>query len=96
MKAVYVEYTNGKDFDRYDAVTNIEVHDTYILVSYLQAINLVSGVIIPIDPNRIKKIDIFTYSKAEEENMINIMKNVSVEEHFEGKKNDKSKQQHNA
>lgn len=35
MKAVYVEYTNGKDFDRYDAVTNIEVHDTYILVSYL-------------------------------------------------------------
>lgn len=40
MKCVYIEYTNGKDFDRYDAVTNIEVHDTYILVSYLQAINL--------------------------------------------------------
>lgn len=90
MKAVYVEYTNGKDFDRYDAVTNIEVHDTYILVSYLQAINLVSGVIIPIDPNRIKKIDIFKYTKAEEENVIQTMKNVSVEEHFEGKKNDKN------
>lgn len=90
MKAVYVEYTNGKDFDRYDAVTNIEVHDTYILVSYLQAINLVSGVIIPIDPSRIKKIDIFKYSKAEEKHLINTMKNVSVEEHFEGKKNDKN------
>nr|DAR78760.1 MAG TPA: hypothetical protein [Caudoviricetes sp.] len=90
MKCVYIEYTNGKDFDRYDAVTNIEVHDTYILVSYLQAINLVSGVIIPIDPNRIKKIDIFKYSKAEEENVITAMKNVSVEEHFEGKKNDKN------
>lgn len=86
MKAVYVEYTNGKDFDRYDAVTNIEVHDSYILVSYLQDINLVSGVIITIDPNRIKKIDIFTYTKAEEENVIQTMKNVSVEEHFEGKK----------
>lgn len=90
MKAVYVEYTNGKDFDRYDAVTNIEVHDTYILVSYLQAINLVSGVIIPIDPNRIKKIDIFKYTKAEEEHVIQTMKNVSVEEHYEGKKNDKN------
>lgn len=84
MKAVYVEYTNGKDFDRYDAVTNIEVHDTYILVSYLHDINLVSGVIITIDPSRIKKIDIFTYTKAEEENVIQTMKNVSVEEHFEG------------
>lgn len=90
MKCVYIEYTNGKDFDRYDAVTNIEVHDTYILVSYLQAINLVSGVIIPIDPSRIKKIDIFKYSKAEEKHLINTMKNVSVEEHFEGKKNDKN------
>lgn len=86
MKAVYVEYTNGKDFDRYDAVTNIEVHDSYILVSYLQSINLVSGVIITIDPNRIKKIDIFKYTKAEEENVIQSMKNVSVEEHFEGEK----------
>jgi hypothetical protein len=84
MKAIYVEYTNGKDFDRYDAVTNIEVHDSYILVSYLQDINLVSGVIITIDPNRIKKIDIFTYTKSEEENVIQTMKNVSVEEHFEG------------
>ena len=83
MKAIYVEYTNGKDFDRYDAVTNIEVHESYILVSYLQAINLVSGVIITIDPNRIKKIDIFTYTKSEEENLIQTMKNVSVEEHFE-------------
>ena len=90
MKCVYIEYTNGKDFDRYDAVTNIEVHDTYILVSYLQAINLVSGVIIPIDPNRIKKIDIFKYSKAEKEHLFNIMKNVSVEEHYEGKENDKN------
>lgn len=90
MKCVYIEYTNGKDFDRYDAVTNIEVHDTYILISYLQAINLVSGVIIPIDPSRIKKIDIFKYSKAEEKHLINTMKNVSVEEHFEGKKNDKN------
>lgn len=90
MKCVYIEYTNGKDFDRYDAVTNIEVHDTYILVSYLQAINLVSGVIIPIDPNRIKKIDIFKYSKAENEHLFNIMKNVSVEEHYEGKENDKN------
>lgn len=86
MKAVYVEYTNGKDFDRYDAVTNIEVHDSYILVSYLQSINLVSGVIITIDPNRIKKIDIFKYTKAEEENVIQSMKNVSVEEHFEGER----------
>ena len=84
MKAIYVEYTNGKDFDRYDAVTNIEVHESYILVSYLQAINLVSGVIITIDPNRIKKIDMFTYTKAEEENVIQTMKNVSVEEQFEG------------
>ena len=84
MKAVYVEYTNGKDFARYDAVTNIEVHDSYILVSYLQDINLVSGVIITIDPKRIKKIDIFKYTKAEEENVIQTMKNVSVEEHFEG------------
>lgn len=90
MKAIYIEYANGKDFDRYDAVTNIEVHDTYILVSYLQAINLVSGVIIPIDPSRIKKIDIFKYTKSEEENVIQTMKNVSVEEHFEGKKNDKN------
>ena len=90
MKAVYIEYANGKDFDRYDAVTNIEVHDTYILVSYLQAINLVSGVIIPIDPNRIKKIDIFKYTKSEEENVIQTIKNVSVEEHFEDKKNDKN------
>ena len=48
----------------------------------------VSQVIIPIDPSRIKKIDIFKYSKAEEDNVINIMKNVSVEEHFEGKKNE--------
>lgn len=86
MKAVYVEYTNGKDFDRYDAVTNIEVHDTYILVSYLQYINLVNGVIITIDPNRIKKIDIFTYTKAEKENVIQTIKNVSVEEHFEGER----------
>lgn len=84
MKAVYVEYGDGKEFDRYDAVTHVEVHDTYILVSYLQAINLVSGVIIPINPQRIKKIDIFTYTKAEEENVIQTMKN------------DKSKQQHNA
>lgn len=84
MKAVYVEYTNGKDFDRYDAVTNIEIHDAYILVSYLQDINLVSGVIITIDPSRIKKIDIFKYTKAEEEHVIQTMKNVSVEEHFEG------------
>lgn len=91
MKCVYIEYTNGKDFDRYDAVTNIEVHDTYILVSYLQAINLVSGVIIPIDPSRIKKIDIFKYTKEEEKHVINTMKNVSVEEHFEGEENDKSK-----
>ena len=86
MKAVYVEYTNGKDFDRYDAVTNVEVHDTYILVSYLYAINLVSGVIIPIDPQRIKKIDILAYTKAEEENVIQTIKNVSVEEHFEGER----------
>lgn len=86
MKSVYVEYTNGKDFDRYDAVTNIEVHDTYILVSYLQYINLVNGVIITIDPNRIKKIDIFTYTKAEKENVIQTIKNVSVEEHFEGER----------
>ena len=86
MKAIYVEYTNGKDFDRYDAVTNIEVHDSYILVSYLQDINLVSGVIITIDPKRIKKIDIFTYTKAEEENVIQTMKNVSVEEHFAGER----------
>jgi hypothetical protein len=86
MKAVYVEYTNGKDFDRYDAVTNIEVHDSYILVSYLQDINLISGVIITIDPKRIKKIDIFKYTKAEEENVIQTMKNVSVEEHFEGER----------
>lgn len=86
MKAVYVEYTNGKDFDRYDAVTNIEVHDSYILVSYLQDINLVSGVIITIDPKRIKKIDIFKYTKAEEENVIQTMKNVSVEERFEGER----------
>lgn len=84
MKAVYVEYTNGKDFDRYDAVTNIEVHDSYILVSYLHDINLVSGVIITIDPKRIRKIDIFKYTKAEEENVIRTMKNVSVEEHFDG------------
>lgn len=28
------------------------------------------------------------YTKSEEENVINTMKNVSVEEHFEGKKND--------
>lgn len=83
MKAIYVEYINGKDFDRYDAVTNIKVHDSYILVTYLQDINLVSSVIITIDPNRIKKIDIFTYTKAEEENVIQTMKNVSVEEHFE-------------
>lgn len=86
MKCVYIEYTNGKDFDRYDAVTNVEVHDTYILVSYLYAINLVSGVIIPIDPQRIKKIDILTYTKAEEENVIQTIKNVSVEEHFEGER----------
>nr|DAR30367.1 MAG TPA: hypothetical protein [Caudoviricetes sp.] len=86
MKAVYVEYTNGKDFDRYDAVTNIEVHDSYILVSYLQDINLISGVIITIDPKRIKKIDIFKYTKAEEENVIQTMKNVSVKEHFEGER----------
>ena len=48
----------------------------------------VSQVIIPIDPSRIKKIDIFKYSKSEEENVINIMKNVSVEEHFGVKKNE--------
>lgn len=90
MKCVYIEYTNSKDFDRYDAVTNIKVYDTYILVSYLQAINLVSGAIIPIDPARIRKIDIFTYTKAEEEYVIQTMKNVSVEERFEGKKNDKN------
>ena len=86
MKSVYVEYTNGKDFDRYDAVTNVEVHDTYILVTYLQGINLVSDVLITIDPNRIKKIDIFKYTKDEEENVIQTMKNVSVEEHFEGER----------
>lgn len=43
-----------------------------------------------IDPNRIKKIDIFKYTKSEEENVIQTMKNVSVEEHFEEKKNDKN------
>ena len=47
-------------------------------------------------PSRIKKIDICKYSKAEEKHLINTMKNVSVEEHYEGEENDKSKQQHNA
>lgn len=45
----------------------------------------VSQVIIPIDPSRIKKIDIFKYSKAEKEQLLNVMGNVSVEEHFEVK-----------
>lgn len=92
MKCVYIEYTNGKDFDRYDAVTNVEVRDTYVLITYLITIpGTVSQVIIPIDPSRIKKIDILKYSKAEEGHVINTMKNVSVEEHFEGEENDKSK-----
>lgn len=92
MKCVYIEYTNGKDFDRYDAVTNVEVRDTYVLITYLITIpGTVSQVIIPIDPSRIKKIDIFKYTKAEKANVINTMKNVSVEEHFEGEENDKTK-----
>lgn len=89
MKCVYIEYTNGKDFDRYDTVTNVEIRDTYVLIWYMHTMpGPVSQVIIPIDPSRIKKIDIFKYSKAEEDNVINIMKNVIVEEHFEGKKNE--------
>ena len=91
MKCVYIEYTNGKDFDRYDTVTNVEIRDTYVLIWYMPTMpGPVSQVIIPIDPSRIKKIDIFKYSKSEEENVINTMKNVSVEEHYEGKKNDKN------
>lgn len=84
MKCVYIEYTNGKDFDRYEAVTNVEIRDTYVLIWYMHTMpGPVSQVIIPIDPSRIKKIDIFKYSKAEEDNVINTMKNVSVEEHFD-------------
>lgn len=86
MKCVYIEYTNGKDFDRYDAVTNIEIRDTYVLIWYMHTMpGPVSQVIIPIDPNRIKKIDIFKYSKGEEENVVNTMKNVRAEDHSEGK-----------
>lgn len=89
MKCVYIEYTNGKDFDRYDAVTNVEVRDTYVLISYLLTMpGTASQVIIPIDPSRIKKIDIFKYSKAEERHVVSTMKNVSVEEHFEENKNE--------
>ena len=89
MKCVYIEYTNGKDFDRYETVTNVEIRDTYVLIWYMHTMpGPVSQVIVPIDPSRIKKIDIFKYSKAEESNAINTMKNVSVEEHFEGKKNE--------
>lgn len=92
MKCVYIEYTNGKDFDRYDAVTNVEVRDTFVLISYMHTIpGTASQVIIPIDPSRIKKIDIFKYSKAEKEHLFKTMKNVSVEEHFEEKENDKTK-----
>ena len=84
MKCVYIKYTNGKDFDSYDAVTNVEIRDTYILIWYMHTMpGPVSQVIVPIDPSRIEKIDIFKYSKAEESNVINTMKNVSVEEHFD-------------
>ena len=53
MKCVYIEYTNGKDFDRYDTVTNIEIRDTYVLIWYMHTMRgPVSQVIIPIDPRR--------------------------------------------